>query len=308
MQPASIVPALLVGIVARGLVSDATAADLTLGGGVDLAAGVVHAPGAWTGQAGMRQAEGNLTVTEGGFEGVVALDARVGLLPVVLFSLVPEQLTVGGDTGPVWLQAGIAPAPWRVEAVDGWDNALVTWSMADRRALPGSLLAAEVGVGSRDRGVAFIGGLDLGQGLDLLGGVGGAVVSAPLIAGVHGRVGGDGVRVAGGVFAWPDRPAVVGEVDATLDFEGWRLIGQVTGGWNAPFGGHVELDVLPEGIVTPVLRGELLAGVPGAAAGVRVRPVPWLFLKGEMAYADGAPQGWVEAAVYGETRVRGEKR
>ncbi|MDP1744652.1 MAG: hypothetical protein Q8L90_03690, partial [Bacteroidota bacterium] len=129
----------------------------------------------------------------------------------------------------------------------------------------------------------------------------------PLLAGVHGRIASDNVRVAGGVYTWPDRPAVVAQADATFDFDSVRLIGQVTGGWNAPFGGHVELDVLPEGIVTPVVRGEWLAGLPGGAAGVRVRPVPWLFLKAEMAYADGVPQGWVEAAVYGDTRVSGKR-
>jgi hypothetical protein len=296
-------------MVLLGIVAWAHAADVTLGGGVDLAAGVVHAPGAWTGQAGMRQAEGNLTVVEGGFEAVVALDARLGFTPApVLFALVPEQLTVGGDTGPVWLQAGIAPAPWRLEAVDGWDNALVTWSMADRRVLPGSFLGAEVGVGDRDRGVAFLGGLDLGAGLNLLGPVGSQVVSAPLIAGVHARITSDNVRVAGGVFTWPDRPSVVAQADATFDFDSVLLLAQVTGGWNAPFAGHVELDILPDGVVTPVVRGEWLGALPGAAAGVRVRPVRWLFLKAEMAYADGAPQGWVEAAVYGETRFKGKRR
>ncbi|MDP2307614.1 MAG: hypothetical protein Q8P18_16445 [Pseudomonadota bacterium] len=292
-----------------GIVAMAEAADVTLGGGVDLAAGVVHAPGAWTGQAGMRQAEGDLTVVEGGFEAVLALDARLGLAPApVVFWLVPEQLTVYGDTGPVWLQAGIAPAPWRVEAVDGWDNALVTWSMADRHALPGSFLGAEVGIGKRDRGVAFLGGLDLGEGMNLLGDIGGQVIAAPLLAGVHGRIGSDTVHVAGGVYTWPDRPSVVAQVDGTFDFESVRLLAQATGGWNAPFGGHLELDVLPDGVVTPVVRGELYAGAPGGAVGVRVRPVRWLFLKAEIAYADGAPQGWVEAAIYGKTRLKGEKR
>jgi hypothetical protein len=299
---------LLTGIVAMAAAAPSGAGSgVTLGGGADAVAGVVHAPGAWTGE-GAAGVEGDLTWREGAFEAVVALDVGVSLVPLFAYELVPEQLTLGGDAGPVWLQGGIAPAPWRVEAVDGWDNALVTWSVEDRAALPGSLLALEVGLGSRDRGVSFLGGLDLGGGLNLFGDVGGAFVAAPLVAGVQGRIVEDNVTVAGGVFAWPDRPAVAAQVGGTFAFEGWTLIGQATAGWNAPFGAHVEVDFLPEGVVTPVVRGELLGAQLGGAVGVRVKPTDWLFLKAEMAYADAAPQAWVEVAVFGETKVKRRKK
>lgn len=285
------------------LVLPALAADLEASGGADLVAGVVHAADVWSGQA-TGQVEGALSVTAGAVELGAEIDARFGLAPTVLFALVPERLDIGGEIGPVWMRAGIAPSPWRIEEEDGWDTTLVSWSVEHRRALPGSLLAAELGFGERDAGVSFLGGLDLGAGLDLLGDPGTAITGAPLIAGVHGRVRGQGLALNGGVFAWPDSPAVAGQAGATIDFEQVRLQVQAVGGWNATFGAHVQAELFPEGVATPVLRGELLGALPGGAVGVRVKPVSWLWLKAEVGYADGAPQGWVEVAAWAKTKQR----
>lgn len=290
------------------LVGIAGAAELVAGGGVELAAGVVHGANAWTAEAGVRQVEGDLRVIEGGFEAALQLDARIGIAPVFVASIVPEELGLAGDLGPVWLRGGIAPAPWRVEAVDGWDTTLVTWSVEDRRALPGSFLAAEIGIGDRDKGVAFLGGLDLGTGLELLGDVGGQLTRAPLLTGVHGRVGGQGVKLGGGIFAWPDSPAVVAQGGATFEFDDLTLEAQAVGGWNATFGAHVQGALFPKGVATPVARVEILGAQPGGAVGVQVKPTGWLFLKAEVAYAEGAPQGWVEVAMFGETRTGAKKK
>ncbi len=287
------------------LLGVAAAADVTAGGGAEVAAGVVHAPGAWHGEAG-GQVEGALSVTEGAVDFDAAIDVRLGLPPLVA-GVVPEVLRIRGEVGPVWLGAGFAPAPWRVEAVDGWDTALVTWSADQRHLLPGAMAGVEVGIGSPERGVAFIGALDLGSGLDLLGDVGGQFVYAPLLFGVHGRVGGDGVVINGGVFGRPDSPSIAAQAGAVMDFDSLRLAVQATGGWNATFGGHVQAELFPEGVATPVGRVELVGTQLGGAVGVVVRPVRWLDLKAEAAYADGAPQGWVGVAAWGETKG-GKKR
>ena len=281
----------------------ALAADLEASGGADVVAGVVHAADAWSGNAG-GQVEGGLLVRAGAVELGAEIDARFGLAPAVVFAVVPERLDVGGEVGPVWMRAGVAPSPWRIEEEDGWDTTLVSWSVEHRRALPGSLLAAELGFGERDAGVSFLGGLDLGAGLNLLGDVGTAITSAPIIAGVHGRVGGKGLALNGGVFAWPDTPAVAGQAGATIDFDQVRLQVQAVGGWNATFGAHVQAELFPDGVATPVLRGELLGGQPGGAVGVRVKPVAWMSLKAEVGYADAAPQGWVEVTAWAKTQKR----
>ncbi len=284
------------------LLGAAFAADVVASGGGELVAGAVHAPGNWTGGAG-GQVEGAVHVG-----GAVTFDAAIDVwlgLPPLVAAVAPELLRVRGQVGPVWLGAGIAPGPWRVEAVDGWDTSLVTWSAEQRHLLPASLAAVEVGVGAPERGVVFLGGLDLGGGLNLLGDVGGQLVSAPLIVGVDGRIGGDGVQVNGGVFARPDSPSLAAQAGAALDFDDLRLAVQATGGWNAPFGAHIQADLFPDGAATPVARFELLGAQPGGALGVVVRPNGWLDLKAEVAYADGAPQGWVGVAAWGETRAKG---
>lgn len=289
--------------------SGARAADLAAGGGAEVVAGVVHPPGAWTGAwsgAAGGQVEGALRV-DGALSFDAALDVRFSLEPAVV-GVLPEALVVRGEVGPVWLGAGIAPGPWRVEPVDGWDTLLVTWSAEQRHVLPNSLAAVEVGLGSPDRGVVFLGGLDLGAGWNLLGDAGGQFVRAPLLAGVHGRVGGEGVRLNGGVYTRPDTPSVTGQAGAEMDFDELRLEVQVVGGWNAAFGAHVEAALFPEGVATPVGRAELLGGQVGGAVGVAVRPAAWLDLKAEIAYADGAPQGWIGVAAWGETRAKDRKR
>lgn len=281
------------------------AAEVTAGGGAEVQAGVIHAPGAWTGAAG-GQVEGDLS-----FGGAVtvdaALDVRFALTPAIV-GVLPEELRVRGDVGPIWLGAGIAPGPWRVEGVDGWENPLVTWSVAQRRVLPNSLAAVEIGLGTPDKGVVFLGGLDLGAGWNLLGDTPSQFVAAPLILGVHGRVGGDGVALNGGVFSRPDTPSIAAQAGAEMDFEDLRLEVQAVGGWNTTFAAHVQAELFPEGVATPVARAEIEGALPGGAIGVVVRPVGWLDLKAEVAYADGAPQGWIGVAAYGETVSRDRKR
>lgn len=283
----------------------AAAAEVTAGGGAELSAGVIHAPGAWTGAAG-GQAEGELS-----FAGAVtvdaALDVRFALTPAIV-GVVPEELRVRGEVGPIWLGAGFAPGPWRVEGVDGWENALVTWSVEQRRVLPNALAAVEVGLGAPDRGVVFLGGLDLGDGWNLLGDTVGQFVAAPLIVGVHGRVDGDGVRLGGGVFSRPDTPSIAAQAGAEMDFEELRLEVQAVGGWNTAFAAHVQAELFPGGVATPVARAEIEGALPGGAVGVVVRPLGWLDLKAEVAYADGAPQGWIGVAAWGKTVRKQAKR
>jgi hypothetical protein len=279
----------------------ALAADVELGGGVDLVAGVVHPPaGAWTSTGGVRELEGDLLVRTDAVEVEAALDlsATVAVPLPVVFAIVPEQLTVTGDAGPVWIMGGITPAPWRIERVDGWDNALVSWSAEHRNYLTGSLLGAEVGAGTPERGVAGVAGLDMGRGLDFLGNVGGTLTTAPLVVGVYASDREDTLFIEGGVFASPDVPSITGQVGASCDIDAVRLAAQLVGGWHAPFGGHVEVDLFPDQVVVPVARVEYFARQVGGTVGVGIRPRPFLAFKAELGYADGAPQAWVEAAVF----------
>jgi hypothetical protein len=284
----------------------ALAADVVASGGADVRAGVIHAPGAWRAEAG-GEAEGAVEVREGAVSVDAALDVRF-LLPPASVAIVPEALRVRGDVGPLWLGAGIAPAPWRVEEVDGWDTTLVTWSAPYRLLLPRSALTAEVGVGTPEQGVMVLGGLDLGPGLNLLGGVVDQITTAPILVGLHGRVSGKGALISGGVFAYPDNPSVAAQAGAILDFDRVRLSTQVVGGWNTPFGMLVQADIFPEEVATPVIRGELLGAQVGGAVGVKVQPTRWLDLKAEVGYADASPQAWVEAAVWAETKPKGRKK
>ena len=51
-------------------------------------------------------------------------------------------------------------------------------------------------------------------------------------------------------------------------------------------------------------RAEIEGALPGGAVGVVVRPLGWLDLKAEVAYADGAPQGWIGVAAWGQSAAR----
>ncbi len=283
------------------LIEGAFAAEVEVGGGVDAIAGVAHpADGAWRATAGVRQLEGDLRVVQGAVTLELALDAAATValpLPAV-FALVPEQANVVAHTGKVWIGGGIAPAPWRLERVDGWDNALVSWSAADRSFLPGSLLGVTVGSGTPARGIAVAAGLDLGPGLDLLGDVGQALATAPLLVGVHGAWEERAVRFGGGVFVLPDTPAVAGQAAVDIDLEPVALSLQVVGGWNAPFGGHAQAALYPDALLSPAFRLEYFDGAAGATIGVALRPKPFFVTKAEIGWVGGVPSAWVEVAVF----------
>src|SRR6185369_9861785 len=97
----------------------------------------------------------------------VDLDAGLTLQDgtLVLYGVTPEYAEITADTGKAHLGAGVFPGMWRIEAVDGWDNRLVTTSSLAEFASAGSILGVNLGFGSMDEGVSFIGGLDTGRGL-----------------------------------------------------------------------------------------------------------------------------------------------
>jgi hypothetical protein len=91
---------------------------------------------------------------------------------------------------------------------------------------------------------------------------------------------------------------VAGQLALTADLDPVRLGLQLVGGWNAPAGGHVQVDLWPHAALSPSARVEFLSGVPGGALGVAWRPKRWFVTKAEMGIADGMPQAWLEVAVY----------
>jgi hypothetical protein len=285
---------------------------LELVGGIEAVAGMeapASAPRTFT--AGLRQVEGGLRWRAVAFDTRVELDAGVALAPVTVFSLVPEHLSVTASGGKAWLGVGVAPGRWRVEAVDGWDNALV--SFTGPRA-PVSLLQAELGFGSPELNVRGVGGLDLGAGLDLLAAPLVQLEAAPIVAGIRGEGEAEGFRAGGGWFVYPNGLMHAFEADARVQIEDVGIQGELVVGVGRPSGGAIQVDWA--GPVTPALR----VGTDGATVdtdlGVRWDPAAWATLKAEVGWDDWAPgypaggtlAGWVSAAIYTPEPKRVGKR
>lgn len=280
------------------LASAAQAAEVDAGGGVDVFAETELPDGAtWV---GLRQVEGDVQVTAAPVTVRVDLDARIGVneAGAWLAALAPEEASVTVSSGRVWLAAGIAPAPWRFEAVDGWDNEMATWSSGHAFLAPGSVLGARLGIGEPEAGLSLLAGLERGAaGWDLLHPV--PLTGTPLLAGIHGAGGGDVVTFGGGLYAWPG-PFTTGglEAQARLRTGVVALTGEVLLGWRRASAATLQLDLHPAGIVVPALRGEWYAGQPGGALCVAVHPWEVVVFKVEGGYTRGAPRVAAEIAIF----------
>lgn len=287
----------------------ASASELDVGGAVDVAAQVVVEPSGLGVAAGLRQAEGDLRWRAGAVTTQVELDviavAGAGAPPVWVL-LRPEVLTIAVDAGSASLAAGLAPAPFRVERVDGWDNAFVSWSGMEA-LLPGQLGGAALTLGGGRGELVIVGGLDLGTGLGVGAGLGGSgwgtagpSGGASWVVGARGQLATEAYEVGGGVFAWPGGDWRGGglEAGARVPIGRVAIQGEAVIGWDATSGGTLQVELFPAELVTPALRAQWIDGDPGGALVVAFHPAEWCVLKVEGAYAAGAPAAWFEAAVY----------
>lgn len=265
------------------------------GGGVDVVAGALL-PG--TTVVGVRQVEGDVQVSGDAVRARLDLDA--GLMVedgrLLWYFVRPEHASVTVSAGKAWLTAGIAPAPWRIERVDGWDNLLVTES-SGTLAAPGSVLGATLGFGRETQGVSIVGGFDAGPGLDLAQPVAAQLTTG--LVGVYGRTGDDRAMVGGGLFLYPGAAYAAGaEVGGRATIGIVSLQGEIFAGWRRPSSISAEVGLLPAGLITPAARVEWAEGATGGGLGVRIKPTPFAVFKVEAAYLRGVPQGWIEAAVF----------
>ena len=292
--------------------TSAHAADTSLGAAVDLAAG------AWTGggdvqtNAGIREVEGDLRVRADAFTvrvdmdlGVVAQDggAWIGLVR-------PEHLTVGMAGKGARLDAGLAPAPWRIESVDRWENALVNTWRGTALLAPGQVVGGTLALGSTANRIAVVGGMDMGPGLNLLDGA----ETQGAVLGVHGQVGlGDKVksnRLVGGAWWRPGAKAPGGvQVGFRADVAIAALQAEAIGRSDGVFGAQLQGEGFSRLPVTPVGRLSWVGTQPGITAGLKVRPFPGIALKAEGGWENDQLAGWVEAAAWiGASEPKAERR
>ena len=290
----------------------AGAADTSLGAAVDLAAG------AWSGgediatAAGVREVEGDLRVRADAFTARVDMDlgvvvgdggAWIGLVR-------PEQITVGMAGKGARLDAGLAPAPWRIESVDRWENALVnTWRGTEALA-PGQVVGGTLTLGSAANHLAVVGGMDMGPGLNLLDGA----ATQGAVLGLHAQAGlGDKTRsnrLVGG-FWWRPGAEIPGgvQVGFRADVAIAALQAEAIGRSDGVFGAQIQGEGFSRLPVTPVGRLSWLGTQPGVAAGLKVRPVPGIALKAEAGWENDQLAGWVEAAAWiGASEPKAERK
>lgn len=302
------------------LIGVARAAEVDVGGAVD-AAGVVTSTDAGVGTVTGLQAEGDLRLNAGALVVEAQIDAltthRGGAAnvfdlfpdhPPWLVALRPEVLVVGVDAGGVALDAGIAPAPWRVEAVDGWDNAMVTWNGLEG-AVPGEVLGAHLRLGGGEGSVTIVGGMDGGvDGLRMERSFGGDRTDAQdafhlgggwaPVVGIHGSWTHDRSFVGGGVFAWPGGDGGALEAGGRAHLGTVALQGDAIVGWYGPVAFSAQAELFPDGLVAPAVRATYVDRALGGSLGVRVNATDHVAVKAEAGVAGGVPFGALEAAVF----------
>lgn len=287
-------------------VSVAFAGNATVGGAIDLVAGVQVAPGVAAGALGLQQAEGDVHWGSESFWFDAQIDAAATFSGegVFIYSLAPERLALGGG-GRSWRAwGGIFPGFFRMESVDPWRSQFVRPALATAR-VPGAILGAGAEFGGPKAGVSLLVGAQPST-VDLFQ-IDDGPVSLPFVAGARGRVTLSAVEVAGG--AW-----FGGGLDS-LGFGGLELGTAVDLGVVVPYGefvsdlrqghaGFVGADLFPDGVVSPGARVELDA-VRGF--GVSVGAASSLFdilrIKAEASYQAGAPGVYLEVALHSKEPV-----
>lgn len=281
----------------------AFAADVQVGGALDLVGGITACEGCPVQLAGgLRQAEGDLRVAEGHLAFELQLDTAASLDEdgVFIYLLAPERLAAEGFGDHYRVAGGILQAPFRVESVDPWPGPQVMPSTFSRR-VPGAYLGGELTAHSDVVGGTLIVGAQPPTTnvfeLDELSGA-----PLPFIAGLRARVMTGGVDVGGG--AW-----VGGGLDG-FGFGGAELgtrvavdivaaYGDITSNFRDIHSVVLGTELWPDAVVSPSARVEFDAPAGfGVAVGVGSTLFEILRLKGEVSYQMGNPGVYAEVAVF----------
>lgn len=297
----------------------AASSQVDLGGAADAGANLTFGAGGLGTTAGLRQVEGDLRWRAGvvttqveldviaAHLGGSALDAGFGEYTPWAVTVRPEVVTVAVDAGSTELAAGLAPGIWRVEAVDGWDNAMATWSGVEALT-PGEVLGGTLTLGG-GKGVAkLVAGLDVGQGFNVtlarsfladVDPMGPAWTARnALVTGLRGEVGGEIWTVGGGVYGWPGLREGAFEASGRVAWPKVALQGEGVLGYNGPSGASAQVELFPEATLGAAVRGSVVGGAVRAGLGVAFRPAEWAVVKVEAGADAGVPYGAVEAAVF----------
>lgn len=274
--------------------------ELQLGGAVDVAMIATDAGEKLATSGGLRQAEGDLSATGGALAGRLDLDLGIvftgeRFVPV---SLVPERAWLRAGGGDLWLAGGAIVAPWRAESVDPWDDLFADVSTLGQRGVPGQILGGAVGWTGKEGAVWGIGGVDAGTGVDLLDPPSQWLAVVPGIVGARARFEWEELSVGGGGWWRPGLKTAGLEVDAGLDLELAHIDAIAVVGLDAPSGGMVRAEFLPDFVVSPGLRVEYFGREPGGALAVSLRPTEFLKFAAQAGYADGGAVGYLEAAIF----------
>lgn len=292
------------------LVRAAGAAEVDVGGAVDVAAGVHLAreggvsPAATETWAGLREVEGDLRAKAGAVVLTLEIDATLsgdgvplGLAPSTDLGrtvwISPEVATLAVVAKGATLAIGAAPGPFRVEGIDGWERAMVT--RAGIAALvPDQVVGGTLTLGG-DRGrVVAVGGSATDAAL-ILATEGSALAAAwSPVVGLRGEFGGDAWSAGAGAFA---HEGVAFEAGGRGELGPVEVSGEGVLG-TAQSGVMAQVALFPDGLVAPAVRGEWIAGALGGALGVRVNPASWATVKVEAGYRDGAAYGAAEVAAF----------
>lgn len=294
-------------------VTMAAAAELEAGAAVDCALGGTLEQSDVQTEAGW-QVEGDLMLPPApvGFrlemDVDLAFSSEVNSVSATATRLVPEWMVVTAGTPTVWFAGGVHASEWGTEETDPWRNAMVTESMMSEELLPGgSILGASLGTGSDGATAWIIGGLEVPDGLNLVGEVGQDIsTSVPLVgAGASWEAG--LVEIAAGAFSRPfaGDPLRL-DLGAELKLTGVWLTGEVAGDVRGSAGGLLQAQFLPRGPVSPVVRAESTsASGVGGSIGVVSSWAQVLRVKAEARYVREQPSVWLEAALY--TKGMGER-
>jgi hypothetical protein len=286
--------------------SPAHAADVELGGAIDLIGGIALEGDAPVGAVGLRQAEGDLRVGGKDLAFTMQLDVAATFSGdgIFLYSITPERLAAEGG-GRGWrLQGGIFPSFFRMESVDPWRNNAVRPSLASAR-LPGTILGGAAELGDNRGGVDLLIGARPST-VDVFR-IDDGPVGLPFVAGARGRLGFDPVRLAGGAWFGGDLGA--------LGFGGMEIGVDANLGVVAPYGefvsdlqdghaGFLGADLFPDGLVSPGARVELDSDRGfGFGVGAASTLFDILRVRAEASYQAGSPGVYVEVAVFSKAPV-----
>ncbi len=283
-----------------GFIARAAAADVDVGGAVDVLNTTTFAPSV-QGALALRQVEGDLAIAGEHVSARFDLDFNATLLSngalLTVYGLAPEQATVRYHTGAFFVEGGIAPGPWRIEKVDPWDNAFSAFSM-NTLLLPGSILGGSIGMTGAGFTGQVVAGLDAPR-YDVFHLSEFGERNFGPIVGVDGAYATDAVTLRAGAWSRPTVGPLFGvelgvRVNVGIVGGGVELVGNS----NRAIGGQAEVAIWPSGVISPMGRFEYAdAFGPGGGLGVASTLVKVVRLKAEVDYQNHAPAAYLEVSI-----------